>query len=96
LPSSHSRRGETGTLRHENAEPPGDARHMLADLQSVRRPGMERKQHAVETACLMRLGHGFDVVSIHHRPLPGDDFRGVMVANEADEFECHGHYPMQV
>jgi len=47
---------------------------VLADLQAIRRVGVEGEQRAVEAGVFMRLGDGLDVVSIDDRAAARDDF----------------------
>ena len=68
-------RGEARPLRDQHIEPVGEAQDMLADLQAVRRGGMKRQQRAVEPGAFMRLGDGFDVMTVQYGAIPHDGFR---------------------
>jgi hypothetical protein len=83
----HGRRSEAGAVRDEDAEPLGHARGVLADLKTVGRVGMEGEQRAVEAGIFVRLCDRLDVVAIDDGSAARNDLRGIVIANEPDEFD---------
>ncbi len=90
LPCEHGGRGETRTLRDEDAEPLCDARGVLADLQTVRQVGVEGEQRAVETSVFVGLADRLDIIAINNRTAARNDLGSFIIADEADEFDGHG------
>ena len=67
LARQQRRRGEAGPLSDHDLELPGDAEHVLADLERIRRGRMKRQQCAVKAGKLVRLCHRLDVSHIENR-----------------------------
>ena len=67
-------------------EPVGDAKHMLADLLTVRRGGMKGQQRPVEAGDLMGLRHRLDVGTVEDGSVPHDGLGRIVVGDESDEF----------
>jgi hypothetical protein len=54
------------------------------------RGGVEGDQDAVEAAVLVGAGDALDIVAVDDRAAGRMDFRGVLSADKADEFDGHG------
>jgi hypothetical protein len=62
---------------------------MLTHLQRIRRPRMKCQQRSVEVTEFVSLRDRFDIVSVNDGTAAGDDLRGIVVADESDEFDWH-------
>jgi hypothetical protein len=51
---------------------------------------VEGKQRAVEPGIFMRLGDRLNIVAVDNRTAARDDLGGLVIADEADEFDGHG------
>jgi hypothetical protein len=83
-------------LRDHHLQLPGDAKHMLGDLQAVGARRMKREQRAVEARELMRLRHRLDMGRIEHRAGAHDGLGRIVVGDEADELDRHGRAPVSL
>ena len=86
LAGNQRRRGEARPLGDQDLEPIGDAKHVLADLQAVRRGGMKGQQRPIEAGDLMGLRNRLKVGTVDDGPGPHDGLGRIVVGNEPDEF----------
>ena len=90
LSCGQSRRGKTRSMGNQELEAFRHAGRVRGDQRAVRAVGVEGYQGPIKTGLVMGACHCFHILGLQDRAAARMDFRSVVTADEADEFNSHG------